>query len=46
MIPTVKLINVRHDMPDNNNKISIPIGDRLINDVLNGGYNDSNLFQY
>ena len=39
----MKLIDVRHDdIPDNNNpynKISIPIGDRLINDVLNGGYN-------
>ena len=39
----MKLIDVRHDdIPDNNNpynNISIPIGDRLINDVLNGGYN-------
>ena len=39
----MKLIDVRHDdIPDNNNpynKISIPIGDRLINDVLNEGYN-------
>ena len=39
----MKLIDVRHDdIPDNNNpynKISIPIGDRLNNDVLNGVFN-------
>ena len=39
----MKLIDVRHDdIPDNNNPyniISISICDRLINDVLNGGYN-------
>ena len=33
------LIDVRHDMPGNNNpynKIPSPIGDGLTNDVLNG----------
>ena len=38
----MKLIDFRHDIHGSNNpyiKISIPIGDRLINDVLNGGHN-------
>ena len=38
----MKLIDVRLDTPANNNpysKISIPIGDILIKDVHNGGYN-------
>ena len=38
----MKLVYLIHDIPENNkpyNKISIPIGDRLINAVRNGGYN-------
>ena len=45
----MKLIDVRHgDIHGNNNpynKISIPIGDRLINDVPNGDITP-NMFHY